>query len=196
MPGLTLISPSAASYDLGPSDEHLDAHRSFARLAHEGKPIHQGPNAYPGYQFGHPGYAWAATRQALEWVGGLIETAALGAGDHHMALALVGKVGDSIPGNLTAGYKAPLYQWQARAMQHIAGRIGYAPSTIEHGFHGPKAKRAYVDRWQILARNAFDPATDLKRNVWGVLELAGNKPELARDIDRYFRSRAEDSNTL
>jgi hypothetical protein len=28
------------------------------------------------------------------------------------------------------------------------------------------------------------------------MELAGNKPELRRDIDAYFRQRDEDSNTL
>jgi len=29
-----------------------------------------------------------------------------------------------------------------------------------------------------------------------VLELAGNKPDLRRDLDGYFRARDEDSNTL
>jgi hypothetical protein len=29
-----------------------------------------------------------------------------------------------------------------------------------------------------------------------VLELAGNKPQLRSDIDRYFRARDEDSNSL
>lgn len=47
-----------------------------------------------------------------------------------------------------------------------------------------------------MVNNKFDPATDLIRNTWGVLELAGNKPQLQRDIDSYFRQRDEDSNTL
>jgi hypothetical protein len=81
-------------------------------------------------------------------------------------------------------------------MQHIAGNISYVAGSIEHMWHGAKAKRDYVGRWDILARNAFDPATDLKRNTWGVLELAGNKPDLRRDLDGYFRARDEDSNTL
>lgn len=191
-----IVQPWSDCYDLGPDDDHLVAHRSFARLVADGKPIVQGPNAAEGYQFGHPGYAWAYTRQALEWLGGLVETASLGAADHHMALALIGKVGDSIPGNLTAGYKAPLFRWQAGAMHHINGNIGFVPGTIEHGWHGPKNKRAYIGRWDILARNAFDPATDLKRNTFGVIELAGNKPQLRRDIDTYFRSRDEDATTL
>ena len=149
-----------------------------------------------GYEFAHPGYAWAATRHALTLVGGLIETAALGAGDHHMALALIGRVRKSVPGGISAGYLRPLLRWQDRAIQHIGQNIGYVPGTIEHTWHGSKDKRAYVDRWTILTRNGFDPDTDLVRNTWGVFELAGNKPELRRDIDRYFRARDEDSNTI
>lgn len=192
-----VVQPWSDCYDLGPHDEHIDLHRSFCRLVHEKRPIVQGPNAMLGpYRFGHPGYAWAWTRQALEWTGGLVETAGLGAADHHMALALIGKVEDSIPGNLVEAYKTPLRLWQQRATQHIAGNISYVPGTIEHGYHGQKAKRAYVERWDVLVRHKFDPSTDLKRNSHGVLELAGNKPGLRHDIDLYYRSRDEDSNSL
>jgi hypothetical protein len=191
-----VVQPWSDCYDLGPDDDHLHAHRSFCRLWADRQPIVQGPNAAGSYQFGHPGYAWAYTRQALDWLGGLVETAALGAADHHMALALIGRVAESVPGNLKESYKAPLYRWQQRAMQHIAGNISYVAGSIEHMWHGSKTKRDYVGRWDILARNAFDPTTDLKRNTWGVLELAGNKPDLRRDLDGYFRARDEDSNTL
>jgi hypothetical protein len=191
-----VVQPWSDCYDLGPNDDHLQRHRSFCRLWAERKPIIQGPNAQGGYEFGHPGYAWAYTRQALDWVGGLIDTAFLGAADHHMAMALIGQVGQSIPGNLTDAYKAPLYRWQNFAVRHIAGNIGHTPGTIEHQWHGSKDKRAYVSRWDILARNSFDPTTDVKKNSYGVFELTGNKPELRRDLDGYFRSRDEDSNTL
>jgi hypothetical protein len=146
--------------------------------------------------FAHPGYAWAATRQALEHVGGLIESAALGAADHHMALALVGRVERSIPAGVTEGYRRPLLRWQGRAERHIGRNIGALPGTIEHAWHGAKHRRRYVERWGVLTKHGFDPDEDLKRNTWGVLELAGNKPELKRDIDAYFRARDEDSNYL
>jgi hypothetical protein len=191
-----VVQPWSDCYDLGPNDEHLHSHRSFCRLWADGKPIVQGPNATGGYQFGHPGYAWAFTRQSLDWVGGLVDSAALGAADHHMALALVGRVTDSIPGNMSPGYRAPLLRWQDRAMRHIAGNISYVPGTIEHYWHGAKERRKYVDRWSVLSDNDFDPQTDLKRNSFGVIELTGNKPKLRREIDAYFRSRDEDSNTL
>ena len=155
----------------------------------------QGPNVgnYP-YRFGHPGYAWAYTRQALEWVGGLADTAALGAADHHMAMALIGRVHDSYPSNIEQSYKTPLLRWQTRASQHISRNIGFLSGTIEHGFHGPKRSRGYVDRWSVLVNNGFNPETDLKRNTYGLVELAGNKPKLRHDIDAYFRLRREDSN--
>jgi hypothetical protein len=189
-----LVQPWSDCYDLGPHDDHLQVHRSFCRLAHEGVPILA--SGYDGYAFAHPGYAWAATRRALTLLGGLIETAALGAGDHHMALALLGRVRESVPGGISDGYTRPLLHWQARAQQHIAGNIGYVPGSIEHGWHGSKAKRAYADRWDILTRNGFNPETDLIHNTWGVQELTGNKPRLRLDIDHYFRARDEDSNSL
>ncbi|MBV9758442.1 MAG: hypothetical protein JO047_15450, partial [Alphaproteobacteria bacterium] len=88
-----IVQPWSDCYDLGPDDDHLDAHRSFCRLWHEGKPIL--PAGRTGYCFAHPGYAWAARRQTLDWLGGLIETAILGAADHHMALALIGRAHES-----------------------------------------------------------------------------------------------------
>jgi hypothetical protein len=191
-----VLQPWSDCYDLGPTEEHLQSHKSFCSLYVRRKPIAQMANGVPGYEFGHPGYAWSWTREALEWTGGLIDTAALGAGDHHMALALLGRASDSIPVDLGAGYRAPILRWQDRATRHICGRIGCVPGTIEHMWHGAKAGRAYVDRWSILIRHAFDPATDLMRNTHGVVELAGNKPELARDIVAYFQQRNEDATTM
>lgn len=191
-----VVQPWTYCYDLGPNGEHIASHKSFAALWQQRKPIVQGPNAVSGYEFGHPGYAWAYTRQALEWMSGFIETAALGAADHHMAMALINKVQDSIHGGMTKAYKDALYLWQSRAYQHIRGEVGALRGTIEHMWHGDKGKRAYVSRWDILAKHEFDPVTDLKRNSYGVVELAGNKPELSRDIHAYFASRDEDSTTM
>lgn len=186
-----VVQPWSDCYDLGPNGEHLKTFRSFCRQYFDRQPL--GPGAYG---FAHPGYAWAATRDALDGLGGLIETAALGAGDHHMAQSLVGRARRSVPPGISEGYLRPLLQWQGRAEQAVRGNIGYVPGTIEHSWHGAKDKRGYVSRWSILVRHRFDPSADLRRNVCGVYELAGNKPELARDIDAYFRSRNEDANTL
>ena len=187
----TVVQPWSDCYDLGPHDEHLQAHRSFCRQVAERSPLGSG-----AYTFAHPGYAWAATRNALNWAGGLIETAPLGAADHHMALAMVGRVELSVPGGISEAYTKPLAQWQSRVRHHINGNIGHVPGTIEHAWHGAKDKRRYVDRWGILVKHRFDPSVDLQRNVFGVVELAGNKPGLRDDIDAYLRQRDEDSNSL
>lgn len=195
-----VVMPWETAYDLGPNGEHLELHRSLFSLVAQGKTIVQGPNVQRApYQFGHPGYAHAWTRSALNAVGGLITTAGAGAGDHHMMMALLGRVDDSIPRNLTDAYKAPLKVWEARALRHIAQNVGFVPGTIEHGFHGAKSGergRKYVERWEILLRHKFDPTWDLRRNSFGVVELSNNKPGLRADLDAYFRMRHEDANIV
>jgi hypothetical protein len=196
-----IIQPWADCYDLGPHGEHLQHHRGFCRQFFDGHPVaadrwkfwtfNGGPYCYP-----HSGYAWAARRQTIEWLGGLIDIGALGAGDHHMALALVGKAQYSVPKGISAAYLRHVMQWQGRAIHHVNYNVGYVPGTIEHNWHGRKTDRKYVDRWEILVKNDFNPDTDLKKNSYGVVELAGNKPNLTRDIDHYFRQRNEDANSI
>ena len=48
----------------------------------------------------------------------------------------------------------------------------------------------------MFFNSGFDPAVDLKRNTYGVLEFSGAKPALERAFDRYLRTREEDVNTL
>jgi hypothetical protein len=196
-----VIQPWSDAYDLGPHDEHLQVHRAFLRQWFHREPVLAGgPNWWDfdggPYRYAHSGYAWCYTRQAYEWLGGLFELAAMGAGDHHMALALVGEVAKSVPGAVSAAYRKHLDLWQARALQHLNLRYGFTWGTIEHAWHGRKKDRSYIRRWDMILKHGFDPDTDLKRNGFGVLELAGNKPELAHDLDLYFRSRNEDANTL
>ena len=142
------------------------------------------------------GYAWAMTRQAYDWVGGLFEVGGMGSGDHHMALSLVGGAYASMPGGTVESYRRHVKRWEARARHHINRNIGYVSGIIEHLFHGRKADRGYQSRWDMFLDHGFDPDEDLKRNSFGVLEWAGNKPELRREFDRYLQSRNEDINSL
>jgi hypothetical protein len=188
-----VVQPWSNCLDMGSHGEVLEVHTALFRLYREGHQIVQGPNVgRVPYKFGHPGFGLAFTMRALDRLGGLITTAALGAADHHQCMALLSRVEDSIPRAMTAGYKAPLRAWQARADRFIHKNVSFIHNVIEHGFHGEKAARAYVSRWDILIKNGFDPAWDIKRNRYGVLELAGNKPELRHEIDLYFRRRDGD----
>jgi hypothetical protein len=196
-----VLQPWSDAYDLGPNGEHMAHHRSFCRqffyrqkMVATYRPYWQGdggPNVYP-----HSGYAWAMTRQAYEWVGGLFELGGMGSGDHHMALSLIGHGGNSVPGGVSEGYRREVKRWEARAVRHINRNIGFVPGTIEHLFHGRKSDRGYQSRWGIFVKHAFDPLEDLKLNSHGVLEFTSSKPELRHDFDMYLQSRNEDINAI
>jgi hypothetical protein len=194
-----VVQPWQTAYDLGPNDSHLQTHTSFASLWHGAKPVVAlGPKFWKfqggPYDYSHSGYAWAWQRRALDLVGGLFEDAGMGSGDHVMALALVGAADRSFPGHVAEAYRKAVMTWQARALTHVNLKLGFVPGTIEHSWHGSKARRQYVDRWDMFLEHGFDPSTDLKRNTFGVIEFAGNKPALEAAFDRYLRSREEDGN--
>jgi len=185
--------------------QHLNIERGFVHRYHAmlrecaaggttPTPPH-GKHPYGGW-FGHCGYAWAMRRSAWNKLGGLFDLGILGSGDHHMACALVGAVQSSVPVKVSLAYRKHLALWEARARRHIVQNIGYVPGKLLHHFHGPKAQRQYVERWQILLRNDFDPETDLKRDWQGLWSLTGNKPQLRDELRLYFRQRNEDSNDL
>jgi hypothetical protein len=97
-----------------------------------------------------------------------------------------------IPFESTQGYRNAVLAWQEQASR-LNQNIGFVPGTIMHYWHGKKSTRGYFNRWEILARNQFDPVTDLRRDWQGLYQLAGNKPQLRDDLRAYFRSRQEDS---
>jgi len=196
-----IVQPWSDAYLLGPNGRHMSHHRSFCRVWHEGGQVYaKGPNYWDKdggyYLYPHTGFAWAIRRRPFNDVGGLIQSAVVGSGDHHMALSLGGFADRSYPAAMSDGYKRPIRAWQERALRHINQSIGFVWGTIEHSWHGRIVDRKYWDRWETFIRNAFDPDTDLKLNSYGVIELAGNKPQLAHDIDAYMRGRMEDGNLV
>lgn len=192
----SIIQPWETAYDLGPSpvNTHLTAHTSFASLFVQGKKVN--PKWSKEYTFSHPGYAWCARKEILNELGGLYEDAILGSADSNMAFAMLGRVAETFPGDISPQFTASQIAWQKKAVQFIGQRIGYIPGTIEHSWHGSKPKRGYVSRWDILRKWKFNPVEDIKYNLDRVLELSGNKPGLQADIEAYFRSRDEDATTL
>jgi hypothetical protein len=141
----------------------------------------------------HPGYAWAYTIEAWNWLGGLIDTAILGSADNHMARALIGQFEKSCPANVTEQYKETIKVWQDRAMELVKKDIGYVEGQINHYFHGAKKHRKYKDRWKILVDNQYNPHLDLKRFFNGTWQLTDRNIQLRDDIRAYFAQRNEDS---
>lgn len=178
-----VIQPWKTAYDLGPNDDHLQTHVSFASCHHRGKPVvPKGPKFWKHncgcYDYPHSGFGWCWVREILDKIGGLFELGGMGAGDHHMALGLAERANYSLPPGIGGAYRDAVKTWEARALVHVNRKIGYVPQTIEHQWHGDKTRRGYVDRWQMFLNHQFNPYTDLKRNTYGVLEFSGNKPDL------------------
>jgi len=143
-----------------------------------------------GRTFWHPGFAWAITRKAYDKIGGLYENSILGAGDHNMALCLIGLGLNSLNGNTTDAYKEDVLNFQDRAR---GLRLGYTPGIIRHFFHGKKINRRYGDRWQILIKFAYDPSRHITRGRDGLICPTTNCPsKLLDEIMEYFRGRDED----
>lgn len=194
-----VVQMFSVALDLSPKYEPIAAHHSFVNSFQQGHnpPSEasyyggQGPG-HTGVNKWHTGYAWAARREALDAVGGFIDWAILGAADHHMAKALIGRAEESIHKKIHPNYLAKVLAWQARAEEHISRNVGCVQGTLIHFWHGSKTNRRYVDRWKILVENSFDPEVDIFKDTRGIYKLTGNKPRLRDQIRAYFRQRNED----
>jgi hypothetical protein len=190
--------------DMGPSGEVLKDSQGKSAV-HHGFGFQHRSRAQrgKGYTFWHPGFAWAARREAIESLPyhRLMDCPAiLGAGDHHMALAMVGRARESLPHGIHPHYVEMVIQFEDHCRRYIKQDIGFVPGTIIHHFHGSKESRQYVKRWDILTKHQFDPYTDVSRDPFGLLALVepwcDRQVRLRDDLRTYFRQRNEDALVL
>lgn len=201
-----VVQPFESAADLGPQGQITDVHKSFGWCFVQGWEWRPEPDGKGGYgakrpdnvphrrAFGnlwHPGFAMAFRRSVLDKLP-LLETGVLGAGDHHMCGALIGRARLTLPSGIHDNYKREVMAWQDRAAAVVNKNFGFVPGTIVHHFHGSKTNRRYVSRWDVLVNNKFDPQADVYRNAQGVLELEDRNPELRDAMRAYFRQRNED----
>ncbi len=184
-----VLQPWAHVADLTHRGSVHSSTASFGYTDVTGKRQTQTPN---GYTYGHTGYAWACTRAFWEQVEGLVDFCILGSADHHMALGMVGETERTIHTQMIGPFFRRLLEWQSRAVRVSHREVGFVEGRIEHHFHGPKKRRYYRERWQILVEHGFNPDTDLMRDAQGVIHIVG-KPALESAIRKYNRSRHEDS---
>lgn len=146
---------------------------------------------------GHCGYAWAARRDAIEVLGGLLDFSILGSGDWQMACAFFGKMNVAI-GNAMyhPDYVKKLMNYQNNALK-LRQNIGYVDGLLLHNWHGAKSARGYNNRWKILEDSQFNPNDDLEVDLYGLYRLKDDGTDryikLRDDIRTYFRSRDEDN---
>jgi hypothetical protein len=160
-----------------------------------------------GYPRGYSGFGWAARSELLKQVP-LYEGAVLGGGDKLVYLATLREnprwsstVSDwfssPTPECVKCGYRAssPAWrahyeEWAARWSAAVDGSFGYAGTMITDSYHGDREGRAYGVRNDLLLRQSFDPASDVRVGEGGALEWASDKQELHEDVREYFRQRA------
>jgi hypothetical protein len=195
-----IVQPYESAVDLGPHRNHLKSYYSFARQYVMGAPPYVTTlKSYSGTKkvvgdYWHPGFAWAARREFINNVGGLIDFAIVGAGDHHMALSLVGKAALSLPAGINPNYTRRVMDWQVRAVHAARGNLGFVRGSLLHSWHGPKSRRKYVERWDIVVKNNYDPDTDIAYDEQGLIYLTcPHKTKLRDQLRAYFRERDEDS---
>lgn len=152
--------------------------------------------------FGAPGLAWAWNVDTLQKVsagggGPILDCCILGAGDSYMAHGLLGTISETYQHHaITPAYAKRLLMWQERAERYVKRDVGVVGGTVYHYYHGDKILRKYGSRGGILARNNYDPDTDLKYDAYGMLQLETYEPRQIRlrdQIRRYMKERNEDS---
>ena len=173
--------------NLGPFGEALKIDKGFGYMHRDSKTPYTKSDRYG---FWHPGYAWACTRAAWTQMDGLLDWGILGSGDRHMALALIGRVLDSAPGNIHENYKKLLDKFQ----KDCKGlRLSYVKGTILHFWHGRFEDRKYKERWEILTKFGYDPLEDVGLTDRGLLQLTKKGQRFQYALDDYFRGRKEDN---
>lgn len=171
--------------NLGPNGESFKIDKSFGYMHDKsGTPYVKSDK----YGFWHPGYAWAIRREAWDKMGGLIDWAILGSADRHMALAWIGRVMTSCPGNIHENYKALLQEYEIMCRGF---KLSCIDGTILHHWHGSLENRKYRERWDILTKNKFDPLIDLVTSK-SCVSLSESGLRLEKDIMDYFSERKED----
>ncbi len=177
--------------DLDASSSVLKVHESFAYAYHHGLAMTKKP--YENYsKWFHPGFAWAMRRDAFDKMCGLIDYAALGSADNHMAHGFIGKMANTFVKGYSDGYILRLKEWQKDCDRFIKGNLGYVSGAITHFWHGTKKDRGYTTRYNTLIKHKYDPNIHLETDWQGVYRWNQNACHLEYDIYKYFLSRNED----
>lgn len=180
--------------DLGPKNETFETYKSFMSIYLKG--LSYGSE----YSYAHPGYAWAARREAIEMLGGVYDQSIIGSGDYLMARSFIGSAGDIWGKNYSHGLRKSVIDWQSRCTRLLHRDVGFVPGTILHYWHGKKKNRKYLERNDILVKSQFDPFVDIKKDSQGLWQLdmdgSDRMIRLRDDLRIYASQRNEDDVVL
>lgn len=143
-------------------------------------------DTYVNAKYGVTGLAWAARRDVLDNIGGLLDWLLTGASDWYMAYSLIGE------SHTTNNQLPELKDFQAKCDEFVGKDVGYISGTAVHYFHGNKKNRQYGTRWTILAHNNYSPTTDLTKREDGLYIVNREKTVMLEQLKQYFIDRKED----
>jgi hypothetical protein len=141
---------------------------------------------------GATGLAWAARKETLDQIGGLLDWMIVGSSDWYMAYALIGRIHETRTNEERIELQY-MDDFQNLCDKYVNLSVGYVEGCAVHYWHGPKSKRGYGTRWKILFDNQFNPTTDLSYDAQGLYVVNPAKPLLLQQLSDYFASRDEDS---
>lgn len=179
---------------LGPDGKAQVRVTSFAQQYTSGKKYQDVSNKHSDYW--HPGFVWAATREALRCTNGLIAKT-LGSADRHMAMAFLLRATETVPAGLHPSYLKQVDEWEQRVQVNNLELV-VVPLKIVHFWHGSLKRRQYMERWEILKNSGFDLEHHLEYDedqdlyVWS----DGCPAPLVNLVSQYFEQRLEDSNVV
>jgi hypothetical protein len=181
-----IIQLFSIAIDMDYDKNTIGMHQSFGHQYETGKKN----LGIKGFDYWHPGYAWACTKKFYEKMGGLFDIGILGSGDYHMAMSFLGLGHKSCHIDASDGYKKMIMDFESRIR---GAKLGYIPGSIKHYYHGSKENRKYTERWEYLVSNGYDPTIHIKKNENGIYVPTNLFPKrLIHEIMIYFYDRKED----
>jgi hypothetical protein len=141
-------------------------------------------------------FAWAAKREVLDNIGGLVDVYPTIVGsDEFMAAAMLG--GRTKLLNL---YAKKYYElqgkvikpWEDWAMKLQGAKVGYVDGLLLHYYHGKRDNRGYGTQWDLFQKHYHELDKLLYRDEVGLWRWCDPECEYAKEMRTWFESRKED----
>ncbi len=135
------------------------------------------------------GFSWSIRKEVID--NGLFDSDILGNNDSLQLIAWLGWWDHQQVLVLPPHLRKQYLLWAINNNKNVQGKIGCIKGSIEHLYHGNAANRQYWNKNKILQKHSYNPYTDISIKR-GLIELLPNKPELHKDIYKYFIDRKDD----
>jgi hypothetical protein len=141
---------------------------------------------------GHPGFAWAIRREALQKTD-LYDRFICGGADSVVASAMYGVLPQDLLDNICAPrQRGHVLDWMQSFYAQVRGSVGWVEGNLFHLWHGSFKNRNYLMRHQEVLAADYDPLEDIALDDGGCWRWATNKPLLHSAVARYFIERKEE----